>query len=53
MHITKTSNQSVMQTKNKVMNMKVTEKFYSMIVMKLVLRARKVITMNRYIREEF
>ena len=51
-HITNSSNQSVMQTKNTVTNINVTVKFCSMIVTKLVLRARKVITRNRWIWEE-
>ena len=40
-------NQSVMQTKNKVTNINVTAKFYSMKVTKLMSRTRKVITRNR------
>ena len=46
-NITNSSNQSVMQTKNTVTNINVTVKFCSMVVTKLVLRARKVITRNR------
>ena len=46
MNIMKSSNQSMMQTKNTVTNMKVTVKFYSMTVMKLVLSERKLITRN-------
>ena len=46
MYITKSSNQSVMSTKNILTNMKVTGKFYSMTVTKLVSRARKMITRN-------
>ena len=51
-YITNSSNQSVMQTKNTVTNINVTVKFCSMVVTKLVLRTRKVITRNRWIWEE-
>ena len=47
MHITKSSNKSLMQTKNTVAEMKVKAKFYSMIAKKVVWRARKVIRSNR------
>ena len=46
MDIMKSSNQSMMQTKNTMTNMKVAAKFYSMTVMKLVLSERKLITRN-------
>ena len=46
MDIMKSSNQSMMQTKNTMTNMKVTAKFYSMTVIKLVLSERKLITRN-------
>ena len=48
MHITKSSNQSVAQTRNTLMSMKVTVKLYSMTLAKLVSRARKVITINHW-----
>ena len=46
MRITKSSNQSIMSTKNVLTNMKVTVKFYSMIMTKLVSSAREGITKN-------
>lgn len=46
MNIKRSSKQLVMQTKNTLTNMKVAGKFYSMIVTKLLLRARKIITRN-------
>ena len=46
MNIKRSSKQLVMQTKNTLTNMKVAGKFHSMIVTKLLLRARKIITRN-------
>ena len=46
MNIKRSSKQLVMQTKNTLTNMKVAGKFDSMIVTKLLLRARKIITRN-------
>ena len=48
MHILKSSNQSVAQTRNTLTNMKVTVKLYSMILTKLVSRARKMIAINHW-----
>ena len=44
MYSMKKSNRSVMQTKHTVTNMKITAKFCGMLVTKLVLRVKKLIT---------